>query len=75
MERYRDSAGNSGIAAYDIAKNSIRVEFKDGGLFLYDTHSPGRAEIEEMKRLARAGSGLNTFINRYVRGRYAAKLR
>lgn len=75
MERYRDSTGNSGIAAYAIAKNSIEVEFKDGGLFLYDVRSTGRANIEEMKKLARAGNGLNTFINRFVRDRYAAKLR
>lgn len=75
MQRYEDKTGNSGIAAFEIADVSILIEFKDGGLFRYDNDSTGRAQVEKMKKLARAGSGLNTFINKHVRNRYAAKLR
>jgi hypothetical protein len=75
LERYRDETGTSGIAAFEIADDGIAIEFKDGGTFLYTPAVTGRDEVETMKELAAAGHGLNTFINKYVRDRYAKKLR
>ena len=75
MERYRNLGGNSGVYAFEIVSNSIKVQFKDGSVYLYSSLSPGALALERMKGLALAGRGLNSYISTYVRKRYAAKLR
>jgi hypothetical protein len=75
MEKYKNLSGNSGVAAYEIARGSITIEFEDGGIYLYTEQSAGAANIKQMKLLAKAGQGLSTFIVHNVRERYAAKLR
>lgn len=75
MERYRNLAGNSGVSAYALDKESITVKFRDGGVYLYTNASAGADNVAEMKRLASAGRGLSSFISRVVHDRYAAKLR
>lgn len=75
MERYRNLGGDSGVVAYDIGEDSITVEFSDGSVYLYTYQSAGGHNIEQMKELAVAGRGLNSFINKYVRKQYASKLR
>jgi len=75
VERYRDIDNDSGVARYEIGPDYIRVQFKDGSVYLYTYTSAGSSYIEEMKRLAAAGDGLNAFINRNVRKRYAKKER
>lgn len=75
MIRYKNLGGDSGVASYAIGADSIEVAFQDGSVYLYTYISTGREYIERMKVLAIAGRGLNAFINRYVKKRYAAKLR
>lgn len=75
MERYGNLGGNSGVAAYGLGSDSITVQFNDGAIYLYNYVSAGRSSIETMKTLAAAGQGLNSFIMKYVRKSYAAKLR
>lgn len=75
MERYRNLGGNSGVAAYEIGDDCITVQFRDGSLYLYNYQSTGISDIEQMKTLALAGQGLNSFISRVVKKRYASKLR
>jgi hypothetical protein len=75
MEQYKNLSGNSGIAAYELGDDSIKVEFRDGHIYLYTYQSPGREDIERMKELAITGRGLNTYISQHVRRRYASKLR
>ncbi len=75
MERYKNLGGDSDVVAFEIAEDSITVEFKDGSIYLYTNQSAGSENISEMKRLARAGQGLNSFINRVVKKLYASKLR
>ncbi|MBE2186563.1 MAG: hypothetical protein IAE99_07300 [Rhodothermales bacterium] len=75
MERYRNLGGDSGITAYEIGTDSITVEFKGGATYLYTNQSAGSGNIEQMKQLAQAGSGLNSFISRVVKKGYARKLR
>ncbi len=75
MERYKNLSGNSGIVVYEIGDDSIKVEFRDGHLYLYTYQSAGRINIEKMKELAIAGRGLNTFISKFVRKHYASRLR
>ena len=64
METYQNVNGNSGIAGYEIGDTCIEVEFADS----YE--SAGRENVEEMKRLAAQGHGLNSFINRRVKYLY-----
>ena len=75
MPRYANRGGDSGIVSYEISDASITVVFSDGTAYLYTYASTGQSDVEQMKALAQAGEGLNEFINRHVRKRYAQKLR
>ena len=75
MRRYKNLGGDAGIRAYQIAAGAITVEFEDGSTYLYTDAITGAENIAQMQRLAKAGEGLTTFINRFVRERYAKKLR
>jgi hypothetical protein len=72
MKRYKNLSGNSGVVAYKFDGDSITVQFEDG-VYQYTYASTGRSRVERMKVLAAAGTGLSTFIARYVRDAYAAK--
>jgi hypothetical protein len=74
MNRYGDRHGDSGVVAYLAGPGSITVRFRDGCVYLYDDSNPGARHVAEMQRLATRGQGLNTYINKFVRGRYAARL-
>ncbi|MEG0308939.1 MAG: hypothetical protein RR636_13410 [Clostridium sp.] len=75
MERYKDINGDSGVVAYELGVEYIRVQFSTGAIYLYTNESTGIQNIEQMKRLAQNGDGLNAFINTTVRMRYAKKER
>ena len=75
MERYKNLGGDSGVSAYEIGDDYIKVEFNDGSLYLYNYGSAGSHNIEHMKTLAVNGRGLNGFINTNVKKKYASKLR
>lgn len=75
MELYQDRGGNSGIKAYEIESDSITVEFTTGAAYLYNYEVTGASNVEEMKKLAGKGVGLNSFINLKVKYKYAKKLR
>lgn len=72
--RYKDLSGNSGVRAYEIGGDFIRVWFVDGEGYEYDARKPGARHVREMKRLAAAGRGLATYINQHVRENFARKL-
>jgi hypothetical protein len=73
MQRYKDVAGDSGIAGFEIGRNYIRVQFKEGGIYRYTYRSTGSRNVERMKLLATCGVGLTSYINQYVRDAYASK--
>ena len=75
MIRYENQGGSSGIVGYQTGPDRIAVMFRDGWGYLYDYASAGRGAVERMKSLAAAGRGLNGYINRAVRNRYALKER
>jgi hypothetical protein len=75
VERYQNRGGDSGVAGYEFGADYIRVQFKDGAIYLYTHASAGAQNIEQMKRLAEAGQGLNSFISTTVRKSYASKER
>ncbi len=75
MESYKNRGGDSNVVAYEVGGDSIKVQFRDGSVYLYTYQSTGQDAIERMKALATAGHGLNSYITRFVRKRYASKLR
>lgn len=75
MEIYKNLGGDSGVTAYELGTNSITVRFKDGAAYLYTNQSAGSHKIEQMKKLAMAGHGLNSYINLNVKYGYEKKLR
>lgn len=75
LRRYHNRGHNSGVTAYEAGEDYIKVEFVDGGLYLYTDDSAGPDAIVQMKQLASRGEGLSTFISQHVRDRYATKLR
>lgn len=74
MKPYLDQAGRSGIEAFEIRDESIVIEFKRDGRYIYNYQTPGKEHVEEMKRLAIAGRGLSTYISQKVRKRFARKI-
>jgi glycine cleavage system aminomethyltransferase T len=66
MERYKNLGGDSGVLAYEIGQKAITVPFKNGSAYLYTRQSASMANLAEMQRLAVAGHGLSSFINRVV---------
>ena len=74
MKTYKNLSGNSGIKAYQISQQSIRIAFSDGSVYLYNYGSNGKRAVEIMKGLAEQGIGLTTYINREIRDQYAKSL-
>lgn len=75
MERYANLSRNSGVIAFEIAADSIKVKFIDGNEYLYTYDSAGADNVDHMKQLALRGEGLSGFISATVRDRYAKKFR
>jgi hypothetical protein len=73
MQRYGGADRDSGIDAYEVGANYMRVRFINGGTYLYTYRSAGKRHIENMKALAYSGRGLNTYINDNVRQLFERK--
>ena len=71
MQKYMNSNGTSGVEGYEIGPDYIKVKFKTTAqIYTYSYESAGRNHIEQMKILARQGSGLNSYINTCVKYKY-----
>ena len=70
MEPYRNRSRTSPITGFEIADSFIDVHFRGAGTYRYSYRRPGKTHVDRMKRLARKGEGLTSYINRYVRGHY-----
>jgi len=75
MEKYKNLGGNSGLVAYEFEDDGIKVQFSDGMIYLWTNQSAGADNVEQMKALAVAGRGLNSFIMRRVKNAWASKTR
>ncbi|EIF29714.1 hypothetical protein BCh11DRAFT_05171 [Burkholderia sp. Ch1-1] len=75
MERYRNLSGGSGVEAYEIGDDFVAVRFRHGVVYWYTEASVGERHVSSLKRLARRGRGLSTYISRHaeVSGGYARK--
>ena len=75
MQNYKNINGNSGVESYEIGEDYILVKFKLQSFSSRDTYkytyaSAGMDNVEQMKRLAEVGYGLNSFVNRFVKYKY-----
>ncbi len=71
MERYRNTSGSSNVSTYEIGQDYIAVRFYNTArIYRYSYAKAGKANVEHMKQLARAGHGLNSFIRRVVNKLY-----
>jgi hypothetical protein len=66
MILYENRGGDSPIIAYEFGDDSITIKFIDGSIYLFSYHSAGSANVEQMKKYATFGHGLNGFITRFV---------
>lgn len=75
MKKYEDIDGDSGVDSYEIDTDSIAVLFKSGSArkYWYNYSSAGPEHVEKMKELAVNGDGLNAYINKHVKKKYAYK--
>ena len=71
MQYYSNNTGGSGVLAYDLGVNYIRVKFKGTGrVYQYSYSKAGASRVNTMKQLAIQGSGLNSYINRFAKYLY-----
>lgn len=71
MQKYSNYAGDSGVLAFEIGPDFITVQFSRARrLYTYSYRKTGSAHVEQMKRLALNGIGLNSYINTYTKYLY-----
>jgi hypothetical protein len=62
MKQYKDINHDSSVSAYEYTDTSIRVQFKTGKIYEYPESKIGSTHLNNMKRLAESGDGLNAYI-------------
>lgn len=69
MEQYKNVGGDSNIQAFECGADGITIQFKSGAsrFYLYTHDRPGADHVENMKALAIAGQGLNSYIGKNLR--------
>lgn len=73
MQIYKNLGGNSNIIAFELGDDYIDVQFNKGMIYRYSYISAGILKVNEMKRLALQGYGLNSYIMRNARINYEFK--
>jgi hypothetical protein len=63
------------VRYFEFGADSITIQFKDKSVYIYNNASAGPEHIKNMKKLATAGRGLNTYILLNVRKKFMVKLR
>ena len=65
MVPYKNLSGKSGVLAYENSNDYIIIQFKEGRetIYTYTYQSAGISAIGTMKKLALAGSGLNSYVS------------
>ncbi len=69
MKRYANLNGQSGVVAYALQPDGIRVKFRNSTTYTYRHASAGAPAVAAMQALAQAGLGLGlglaTFIGQH----------
>lgn len=75
MSKYLNLGRDSNVSSYDCGGDYIDVTFGDGSTYRYSYASAGIDNVENMKRLAHHGEGLNSYIMRTCKYEYESKCR
>lgn len=60
------TASKSGIVGYVYTNTSITIKFANGNVYRYDVSEVlDKKTLAEMIKLAKAGAGLNSFLNKH----------
>jgi hypothetical protein len=71
MEKYLNKNGDSGVSSFEIGEDYIKIKFSGTiKLYKYSYRRAGQKHVENMKNLAKIGSGLNEYVNKYVKNLY-----
>src|SRR3546814_14010710 len=63
MRPYRNLSGNSGVVAYEVGADFIKLRFTRGDTYRYDYRRPGHRDVERMKRHRGARDRKSTRLN------------
>jgi len=71
MKKYADKTKKSGVESYEISPDSIKVKFKNSDeIYEYTYKSASEKHIVNMKKLAKEGMGLNTYISKFASDKF-----
>lgn len=71
MIPYKNISRNSGVKAYCIGEDHIKVRFaRSAAIYTYSYRKAGKSHVENMKALAEKGKGLSTYISKHARDLY-----
>jgi len=73
MTPYKNLSNESGVKAYEILDDGIRVQFLSDDVYYYSNDIPGKKHVDQMKDLAEKGKGLATYISQNIRSNFASK--
>ena len=69
--KYRDINGDSNIDCYEIGIDYIAIKFNNSSkIYRYSCYRAGKTHVENMKKYAAKGNGLNSYINLHCRSLY-----
>lgn len=66
MTAYRDLSRGGSIEGYECGPRWIEVTFTSGKCYRFSYQASGAHHVEQMKRLARQGMGLHSYIRQKV---------
>lgn len=70
MQLYQNLSKKSGVKEFEIGSDYINIKMKNGMIYRYTYIVPGKNEVEAMKLFAKQGKGLNSFLDKTVKGKY-----
>jgi hypothetical protein len=70
VKKYKNLSRRSGVLAYEIGPQSIKVMFEGGLVYTYSYKKAGKEKVEQLKKLADTGRGLSTYISQHVKDLY-----
>ena len=75
MVKYLNLHSDSNVKCYEIHNEYIDVVFHNTPyIYRYSNINPGAGAVENLKKLAIQGYGLNEYINRYVKKNYERRI-
>lgn len=72
FEKYQNLNTASGVTAFEIGTEQITVLFNTTA-YIYNYAVTGKKHVLEMKRLAKQGKGLSTYISQNVKDKFHKK--